>query len=226
MNLYPKFRPALLALSLLFFYSLQASAQFPGMAAVRAQQNQQFMNQQMQMQMQMLQMSMNWRQNAGKGDTYLITFKDSSVKKVISWMFTDTILHKNFLVLVDKKFPKSDSAHRTQKIYSDQTRYISTIADYQSNTEIYGVATDSCWMFKVMGGSINVYSRYFKDFEYDFHNSVIAIQLNDGPIVKYSTDALKQMVGQNADALAYIEQKNYYKAVKKYNHDAEKAAKK
>lgn len=225
MKLYINLKSALSVLSLLFFYSLNASAQFPGMAAVRAQQNQQFMNQQMQTQMQML-MNMNWRQNAGKGDTYMITFKDSSVKKVVSWMYTDTILHKNFLVLVDKKFSKSDSVHRTQKIYSDQTQYISTIADYQSNREIYGIPTDSCWMFKVMSGPINVYSKYFNEFENDFHNAVIAIQLNDGPIVKYSVDALKQMVGQNADALAYIEKENYYKAIKKYNHDVEKSQKK
>ena len=224
MKLYTNLKSAFSVLSLLFFYSLNASAQFPGMAAVRAQQNQQFMNQQMQMQLQTL-MNMNWKQNAGKGDTYMITFKDSSVKKVVSWMYTDTILHKNFLVLIDKKFPKSDSVHRTQRIYSDQTNFISTIADHLSNREIYGIPTDSCWMFKVMSGPINVYSRYFNEFEYDFHNAVIAIQLNDGPIVKYSVDALKQMVGQNADALAYIEKKNYYKAIKKYNEDIEKAAK-
>jgi len=33
------------------------------------------------------------------------------------------------------------------------------------------------------------------------------------------------MVGQDADALAEIEKKNYYRAVKKYNRHAEKAAK-
>jgi len=212
-----------LPIFLFIFLAETFFAQYPGMAAFRAQQNQQFINQQMQMQMQM----MNWRQSAGKGDTYMVTFKDSSVKKVVSWMYTDTILHKNFLVLVDKKFPKSDSAHRTQKIYSDQTLYVSTIADYQSRQETYGTPTDSCWMFKVVSGAINVYSKYPQIAEGDFSpSSIIAIQLNDGQMVKYSVENLKQMVAGDSDAIENIEKKNYYKAIKKYNRNAEKAAKK
>jgi len=34
------------------------------------------------------------------------------------------------------------------------------------------------------------------------------------------------MVGQDIDALENIQKKNYYKAIKKYNHNAAKAAKK
>ncbi|MBS1521736.1 MAG: hypothetical protein JST50_12115 [Bacteroidetes bacterium] len=234
MKLYPNLRPALLVISLLFFYSLQAFAQYPGMGAVRAQQSRQFVNQQMQMQMQMMN-NLNWRQNAGKGDTYTVTFKDSTVKKVVSFMYTDTVLHKNFLVYVDKKFPKSDTIHRNQKIYTDQTKYISVIGDYRSGAEMYGVPTDSCWMFKVIDGSLAVYARSLNYLterggllnETNFDPSaIVGIQLNDGPIEKYSKDNLIKMVGQNADALEAIGKGKYYKAVTRYNRDAEKAAKK
>jgi len=235
MKLYPNLKPALLIFSLLFLYSLNASAQHAGMAAVRAQESRQYMNQQMQMQMDMMMMSRNWRQSAGKGSTYQVTFKDSSVKEVTSFMYIDTVLHKNFLVLVDKKFPKSDSTHRYQKIYSDQTRYISTIADYRSNTDIYGVPTDSCWSFKVIDGPIAVYARSFNyltekegllnEQELDLP-TIIGVQQNDGPIEKFNKENLVKMVGQNAEVLEYIEKKKYYKAIKKYNKDAEKAAKK
>jgi len=233
MKLQFKLRPGLLVLPLLFC-SLQSFAQFPGMAAVRAQQNQQFMNQQMQMQMQMM-MNGNWRANAGKGSTYQVTFKDSSVKQVVSFMYIDTTLHKNFLLFVDKKYPKSDSAHRYQKIYSDQTLYISAVVNGSSGQESYGVPKDSCWMFKVIDGPLAVYAKSLNyltetdgllnvtDFE---PKAIVGIQLNDGPIEKYNKENLIKMVGQDFDSQDAIEKGKYYKAVKKYNHNAEKAAKK
>lgn len=98
---------------LFILFANNSFAQYPGMGAFRAQQSQQFMNQQMQMQMNM--QSFNWRASAGKGDKYKVTFKDSSVKELVSFMYKDTIQHKNFLVFVDKKFKKSDSLHRYQK---------------------------------------------------------------------------------------------------------------
>ena len=206
------------------FFSKNSFAQYPGMAAFRAQQSQQFINQQMQTQMMLN--NMNWRANAGSGTIYKVKFKDTSTKEVVSYMYSDTILHKNFLVYVDKKFKRSDTLHRNQKIYSDQTLYISTVTDRSSSQEIYGVPTDSCWMFKVVSGPISVYSKY-PELSTDFNPStIIAIQLNDGPTVKYTAEALKQMVGQDADALESIENKNYIKAVKKYNRHAERAAKK
>jgi len=236
MKLYPNLKPALLIFSLIFLYSLQASAQFPGMNKVYSNMAKQNARQQMDMMNSMNMNRMwNWRQGAGKGATYHVTFKDSSLKEVTSYMYTDTLSHKSFLVFVDKKFPKSDSAHRFQKIYTDQTLYISTITDYQANTETYGIPNDSCWMFKVISGPLNVYA---KSFNYlipvdDFGNeneldpqSVIAIQSGDGPIVKYTSDNLKQIVSQDTEALSSVEKKKYYKAVKKYNRHAEKAEKK
>jgi len=234
MKIYPKLRPVFLVLSLLFFYSLQSYAQYPGMAAFRAQQNRQFVNQQMQMQMNMMN-SMNWRRYAGQGEPYYVTFKDSTTKKVASYMFYDSLKRQNFLVLVNKKFPKSDSAHRFQKIYPDQTLKISYGEDEWIK---YGTPTDSGWTIKVITGAITVYA---KSMDYttitktpafgspisDFvPAAVIGIQLNNGPMEKLTKDAVSKMISADAKAVALLEKKSMYEAVERYNEDMEKAAKK
>ena len=215
----------ILSLGLLLIFSTKNSfAQYPGMGAFRAQQSQQFVNQQMQMQMQMNSIAL-----AGQGDIYEVTFKDSSVKKVTSYFYTDTILNKEYLLFVDKKFPKSDSIHRYKKIYPEQTLYISTIRDNASKVETYGVPKDSCWMFKVVNGAINVYAKYYEvyDSQFNYPRAIIAIQLgDDGPMINYNIINLKQMVAQDSEALDCIENKKYHKAIKVYNRNAKKAAKK
>jgi hypothetical protein len=232
MQLYRK--PALAVLFTFFCSSL--FAQYPGMGAFRAQQNMQFAQQQMFMQMNM----MNYGdRNYNPKYTFIVTMKDSTKMTFDSQILNDTILKKNYLLLVDKRFKRSDT-NRFKKIYPSQTisiaRDIATSAvSVHTNTEepqpvyLVGNATDSCWTFKVITGAITAYSSLselpddylFKPF------AITAIQLNNGPIVKYTEDNLKQMIGQDdLDALEYIQKKNYFKAIKRYNKDAEKAAKK
>lgn len=220
----------------LIFLSMQSFAQPRGMTMnqVNQQTGRWVANQQMQFMQQLQMRSANWIQYAGKGAKYQVRFKDSSVKVVISYMYIDTVSHKSFLVFVDKKIPKSDTLHRNQKIYTDQTLYISTIADDESNTYAYGVPNDSCWMFKVINGHISVYAKSLDYLaladnlnENEFNISeIVGIQLNDGPIVKLTDDNLKQMVGEDANALESLEKRRYYKAVKKYNRHAGKHTKK
>jgi hypothetical protein len=165
---------------------------------------------------------------------YKVTFKDSSVKEVFSIMYVDPKSHKNYLVFVDRNFPKSDTIHRNQKIYPDQTLYIATNRDIQSDKEIYGIPNDSCWMFPVIGGRLTVYARSmnylkpvsgFVDSNELYEATIIGIQINDGPILPFTEDNLKNMVGQNAKALELISEKKYFRAIKRYNSDAEKEAK-
>jgi hypothetical protein len=230
MKLCPKLRFTLFVTSLLFFYSLQASAQYPGMGAFRAQQSRQFANQQMQTQMQMMA-NMNWRQNAGQGDSYYVTFKDSTQKKVVSYMYYDSVQRKNFLILVDKKFPKSDSVHRFRKIYPEQTLSLSS---GQEEWLKYGFPTDSCWTFKVITGAITVYA---KNTDYlvitktpllssevsDFSPAaIIGIQLNDGPVEKLTKETVSKMVSQDPKAVALLEKRGMCDAVERYNKDIEK----
>jgi hypothetical protein len=165
-----------------------------------------------------------WIWGTGGKAKYQVTFKDSSTKDVFSYMYTDTASHKSFVVYEDKKFKKSDSVHRFQKIYADQTLYIS-VTDVDLGRLSYGVPLDSCWMFKVIDGPISVYAKSFfyltlaaNGNEQEFAKwEIVGIQLNDGPIVQLTDENLKGMLGQDTAALESLEKKKYYKAIKKYN---------
>jgi hypothetical protein len=93
-------------------------------------------------------------------------------------------------------------------------------------TFVPGIVKDSCWMFKAITGEITAYSDVCEEDGQNFdRSSIVAIQLKDGPIVKYNEGNLKEMVGQDINALEAIQNKNLYKAIKKYNRDKEKEAK-
>ena len=154
-----------------------------------------------------------------------ILLKDSTKQKTYEVIRFDSVLRKTYFVVVNKNFPKSDPDHRNQKIYPDQTTQISR-TNY-SGKKIIGISKDSCWMFKVFRGAINVYSYLSEESGPNFQEStIIGIQLGDGPILKYGAENLKQMIGSDADALESIENKDYLKAIKKYNHNVEKSSKK
>jgi hypothetical protein len=53
-------------------------------------------------------------------------------------------------------------------------------------------------------------------------SSLIGIQLNDGPIFRYSEDNLKQMITSDNAAMEYFQKKQYIKAIRKFNHNTEK----
>ena len=223
------------AIAILFCFSAhKLYAQYPGMAAVRAMQNQQFLNQmQMQMQTNMLR---NWRKNAGQGLGYYVRLKGGENKMIKSNMYLDSVLHKNFLVYVDKKFPKSDTTHQLQKIYPDQTLSISALVtdEYGAEEVRYGLPTDSGWTVKVITGSINIYAKSgnyltvvstpaFGSPKMDFAAAeIIGIQLNDGPIEKLSKENVLKIIVDNPKATEYLEKKGLYEAVKKYNRDTKK----
>ena len=84
-----------LILFLFVFTSNTLFAQYPGMTAFRAQQSQQFMNQQMQM-MNNLMMMANSRYTSNQESKYQVQYKDSTIKNVTSYMFYDTVKHKSF----------------------------------------------------------------------------------------------------------------------------------
>lgn len=212
-----------IATAIFIFLTQITFAQYPGMTAVRANMNRQFINQQMRTQMMM---GTNWRSNAGDGSIFNVTFKDSSQKEMTSFIYRDSLTHKSFLVFVNKKFRKSDSAHRWQKIYPDQTVRISSDAG-DDNETVVGIPTDSCWSFRMISGPLAVYTS---DVSYlteknDLDKQVIlGIQLNDGPIEKYTEENLTRMIGGDPKAAEFLNKKQFYKAVKRFNKDALKAA--
>jgi len=198
-------------------------------------------NNQMRMQNQMMmQMS---SLNRGYADynisyTFVVTMKDGTKKEVDSKIYNDTIVKKNYLLLVDKSFKRSDT-NRYKKIYPAQTisiaRNVAAPGDVIHKNAVQpppvyfkGMPSDSCWMFKVVAGPISAYSYLSEQEDDQVFNpyAVVAIQLNDGPLMPLTDENLKQMVGQDINALEDIQKKNYFRAIKKYNKDVEKAAKK
>jgi hypothetical protein len=201
-------------------------AQYPGMGAFRAQQNQQFINQQMRMQMQM----MNMRGVTATLQEYCfnVTMRDSTTKEITSAIYTDSATKKHFIVWVDKKYKKSDT-NRYKKIYPAQTSSLTCvlIKKDEDNPGSYlpGKITDSCWMFKTLSGAINVYTYDgYNDAGQVDQTAIVGIQLNNGPILQFNEGNLKTMIGQNAKALELIADKKYLRAIKRYNKDVEKAA--
>ncbi|PWK78753.1 hypothetical protein LX99_01205 [Mucilaginibacter oryzae] len=226
-------KPVFNFLSLLLFIIISYTATAQNMVAV----NRMFANQNMQFNMQMqMNRSMMWG-HWGKAEiynpkhTFTVTMLDGTTKEVSSKIYADTTAHKSYLLFVDKTLAKKDS-NRNQKIYPQQTKAISRVlspyeyAEAPSNN-FKGIAKDSCWMFKVVKGKISAYSLLSEeDDNMDFNPStLVGLQLDKGDIVKFNEDNLKVMVGNDTDALEKIRKKDYLKAIKIYNRNAEKTAK-
>jgi hypothetical protein len=225
---------------ILLFLTQNSFAQVPGMAQVRTNMNNQFMRQQMNMSMQQV-MNMPMRKRAGNSSkmynggneyTYLVQMKDGSEKKVKSYIYIDTIKNKDYLLVVDKNFPRSDSAHRFVRIYNDQTISIKrdmTPYDPQNDSPkpVYytGMATDSCWLFHAIDGRISLYSYFSEDGNNSYlfdPSTIVAMQIQNGPVQKFSIEDLKAQISGDEKAMKYFNKQNYLEAVKRYNKDMEK----
>ncbi|MEO7215285.1 hypothetical protein [Mucilaginibacter sp.] len=222
----------LFSVILLLFNSVSAQ----NMGALNAMLARQNMNMQMQMNMNARQMwALGSNENYNPKHTFLITMIDGSKKEVYSRIYADTVAHKSYLVFEDKSLPKSDT-NRVRKIYPQQTINITRNmalapsiikrADFPTVPKYYtGIAKDSCWMFKVIAGPVSAYSLLSEEEGQMFNpGTIVAIQLNDGPIVKCTEENLKTMVAHDAEAMEKIQDKNYLKAIKKFNRNIEKTA--
>jgi len=223
-----------LTLVLLTLFTRQVSAQNMNarMNAVNNMWNKQFTQSQMQMQMQNRMNMSFFNQKNGSYNydyVYVITMADSSKRQVYSKIYLDTARHKNYLLFLDRNLPKTDP-NKIKKIYANETLSIerNLAGGGVIDDKWYkGVAKDSCWMFKVISGPINAYSVLSEEDGSKFMpETLVGIQKGDGPILQVSAENLMPMVEQNADAFGYAKTKNYYEAIKKYNQDAAKAAKK
>jgi len=160
--------------------------------------------------------------------SFVVRFKDSSKKEIESKIYIDTALKKTYLLVVDKNFPKSDPQHRNIKIFPEQTISIARAGtldnDVDTTTILNGAPTDSCWRFKTVWGHISAYS-YLSELDnngYFTPAAIIAIQLNDGPVIKFSEESLIKLVGKDRRALGQIKRKQYYEAILEYNDDINK----
>jgi len=224
-------------LSLIVIVVVAQHVNAQNMRALNTMLNRQWQGQQMGM--MMAAGRFNYNNPGNLKYNFIVTMADSSKKEVSSKIYSDTATHKTYLLFVDKSYPKSDP-NRNKKIYPPQTLSIARNvagpgpgfirADYVPPPPRFfnGIAKDSCWMFKVISGSINAYSCLSEEGDAQTFDpsTIVGIQLNNGPIEKFNEENLKNMVGQDIDALENIQKKNYYKAIKKYNRNAAQAAKK
>ena len=86
-----------------------------------------------------------------------------------------------------------------------------------------GVASDTCWLFTMVKGKINLYSpipEYLAE-------PVAFSDSEDGRIIKLDSDRLLEYIGYTDTKLVnMITRKDYHKAVARYNKKFEKDAKK
>lgn len=221
-------------LPILLFIVVVNKVSAQNMRVVNNMFNKQVSNQQMQMRMNMqLQRmaGMGWlnHSEANYDYVYVITMADSSKKQTYSKIYMDTVKHKSYVLFLDRNLPKSDP-NKTRKIYVNETLSIERNLAGGGVIEdkwYKGVAKDSCWMFKVIAGPINAYSLLGEEDNRKFApGTLVGIQKNDGPIIEITADNLLPMVDNNADALQYIKNKDYYNAIKNYNKHVAKTAKK
>jgi hypothetical protein len=148
---------------------------------------------------------------------FWVTMKDGTEKKIESKIYADTAKHSNYLLITDKKFKKGDPM-REQRIYSDQTsRILRQTSDWTDTVvTIKGIATDSCWLFKVVQGKINAYS-YLSETENLSTFYISAFQEGNGPVQKLTPEALEPIIKTDEKAYAAFKKKDYLSAIKKYN---------
>jgi len=152
---------------------------------------------------------------------YTVTMKDSTVKTVKSKIYADTVKHKSYLVYVDKSKKRSDP-DREQKIYADQTAKISRMQiNIEKDYPVYGIATDSCWLFKVMPGKLSGYSSLSEVLDIN-ESYLTAYQLDNGKVMKLDSAGLDPIFKTVPKAYELFTKKKLFRAMNKYNSDNKK----
>ncbi|WP_114938231.1 hypothetical protein [Mucilaginibacter endophyticus] len=161
--------------------------------------------------------------------TFLITLLNGTKKEVKSRIYADDYAHKSYLVFIDQSLSKADT-NREQVIYPEQTIEIArniVAPSSKKSSQVAalpnyykGIAKDSCWMFRFISGPISAYSLLSEPDGKMFNpKSIVAIQLNNGSIVQYNEENLREMVGDDPDAIESIQWKNYLQAIRRYNRN-------
>ena len=146
-------------------------------------------------------------------DEYSVVLKDSTEINILSKIYVDST-RRTYIIYSEKASATSDLMV-DKKLYSRNTLNITRLKS-KTKVAVQGRATDSCWLFKVMEGKINVYSflpdvinnaQYFK-----------AMQINNGAIEPFNEQKLRALMEGNLKALNFLDKKDYYKAINRYNN--------
>jgi len=88
---------------------------------------------------------------------------------------------------------------------------------------MYGRAADSCWMFNIKSGAISLYSNLCEEWDERYApKTIVGIQLNDDPVIKFNPENLKKLILQDVAAMKEFDKKKHFKAIEKFNKDVEK----
>lgn len=147
----------------------------------------------------------------------MVIRKDGTGIKVKSMIHTAED-GRHFLAIKDKKNTVGDSSNR---IYVSETNTI-TFFDNSSGKNLTGIATDSCWLFKIVSGKLSLYSCYPPAL-YLSNDQIIAFQINDELIQNFDPEKLRLVLVGNSKAADFFDKtnkdNNYIRAVQKFNEE-------
>ena len=142
---------------------------------------------------------------------FKIVFADGRDTTVYTRIIADS--PAQYLMVENKSVGKKDSA-RHLKIFPSATKYISHL-DVLSGGDFVGQASDSCWLFKVIGGKINAYTEMAESSVTD--DCIRYIQLGDGPMLSIKDPKAAELFAGDARAQELFADKKYNRAIKRYN---------
>ena len=101
---------------------------------------------------------------------------------------------------------------QTQRLTPSQTHLISLLKD--DGDEAIGIPADTCWLFKMAEGKLNVYTY----LPYPEWSMVIALQKgDDGKIVRITAETLRAMIADNVKAVHLFNLNKWRLAIEAYN---------
>jgi hypothetical protein len=145
---------------------------------------------------------------------FIIKYNDSTQVTVYSKFHFDETKNSYYLEDKNSSLPKTDT-NRVKKIYPWQTLSVERL-DAVWNEMVFGEPVDSCWLFLVMRGKINVFS-FFSEESSVSNGAIAAIQFDFGPLEKFDAAKLQEYIKDNVKAMAAFNKKDYYNAIRVYN---------
>lgn len=145
-------------------------------------------------------------------EEYSVLLKDSSQMRVLSKIYLDSTGH-TYLLYTTKPSANSNILI-DKKLYCYSTSSITRL-ESREKPAIEGKATDSCWLFKVLEGKMNIYS-----FVPDLNTNIFymkALQIGNGTIEAFNEQKLRELMTGNSGALSALNKKNFYRAILRYN---------
>lgn len=150
-----------------------------------------------------------------KTEPFVFKNKATRIKSYYNIALLEDSLVNAYTRVDTKSIPHSITARvekLTRKFTPRDTQFIVRIGD--NSHEYIGLPADSCWMFRMISGKINVY--HFLPFnQWEF---AVAIQKGqDAQIQKINPDLIKLLIADDPKATQFFEDGDYETAIRVYN---------